>query len=206
MVDDHRLELSFKKGEMLIRQGAPLSHIFFIRHGFVKLYMEDGDDKVILNIAKPGTFLGVQALYGQAVSPFSAVAITDTEVCLKDIAVFRELVMQNPKFSSGVIEVLNDGLLHSYQRMFSLTTKQIDGRLSELLLFMSNVMHDSNPFTLSISRGEIADLISTTPESISRLLSDFKDQGIIKVMGRSIEILDANRLKSICRCESLSVY
>jgi len=199
-VDEHRTELSFKKGELLSKQGMFMSHVIYIRKGFVKLYLENDDDITILTIAKPGTFIGVQALYGEAVFPFSAEALTDVEVCLKDINVFRELVLENSEFAKGIIETLNIDLIKSYNRLFSLTTKQINGRFSELLLYMSNVLYESNPFQLTISRKDMADLISTSPESVSRLMSEFKEQGIIKGQGHTIEILDDIRLDTICKC------
>lgn len=205
-VDERRVELTYKQGEMLSKQGTLMSHIIYIRKGFVKLYLENEGEITILSIAKPGTFVGVQALYGEPAFPFSAEALTDTEVCLKDIGVFRDLVLENSRFAKGVIEILNASLVQSYKRMFSLTTKQIDARFSELLLYMQNVLYQSNPFKLTISRKEIAGLISTSPESVSRLIGDFKERGIIKGKGQTIEIVDASKLENICRCESLSVY
>lgn len=205
-VDEHRAELSYKKGELLSKQGMLMAHVIYIRKGFVKLYLENDGEATILSIAKPGTFIGVQALYGESVFPFSAEALTDTEVCLKDINVFRELVLENPEFSRGIIEILNANLIQSYKRMFSLSTRQIDARFSELLLYMRKVLYASNPFKLTISRKEIAGLIATSPESVSRLISDFKDKGIIKGKGQTIEILDASKLESICNCESLDIY
>ena len=205
-VNDHRTELTFKKGELLNKQGMFMSHIVYIRKGFVKIYMEDGDDLTALSIAKPGAFLGMHALHGQLIAPYSAEALTDTEVCLKDISVFKALLLENPEFASGVIEVLNAKLTQAYKRMFSLTTKHIDGRFSELLLYFSNVIYESNPFNLTIARKEIASLISATPESVSRLISQFKELSITKGKGNSIEILDFDQLKALCKCESLSIY
>jgi len=205
-VDERRSELTYKKGELLSKQGMLMSHIIYVRKGFVKLYLENKGEVTILSIAKPGTFIGVQALYGEPVFPFSAEALTDTEICLKDINVFRELVLENAEFARQVIEILNANLIQSYKRMFSLTTKQIDARFSELLLYMRNVLYESNPFRLTISRKEIAGLISTSPESVSRLISDFKERGIIRGKGHTIEIMDAGRLLDICNCESLDSY
>ena len=205
-VDEARAELTYKKGELLSKQGMLMSHIIYIRKGFVKLYLENDDEITILSIAKPGTFIGVQALYGESVFPFSAEALTDTEICLKDINVFRELVLENPGFAKGVIEILNANLIQSYKRMFSLTNKQIDARFSELLIFMRDVFYESNPFKLTISRKEMASLISTSPESVSRLISDFKDRGIISGKGQTIEVIDTDKLLDICKCESLAVY
>jgi CRP-like cAMP-binding protein len=205
-VGEHRVELSFKQGELLSKQGMLLSHIIYIKKGFAKLYVEKDGELVILGIAQPGTFVGIQALYGKVVFPFSVEAMTDTEVCMKDIKVFRELVLENSEFSKEIIEVLNLNLMQAYNRMFSLTTKQISGRFSELLFYMRNVLYESNPFTLTISKREIADLVSTSPESISRLFNEFREKGIIKVNGQTIEILDSDKLEALCKCKSLVAY
>ena len=85
-VDEHRVEISFKKGELLSKQGMLLSQIIYIRKGFAKLYVEQDGELVILGIAQPGTFVGLQALYGEVVFPFSVEAMTDTEVCMKENA------------------------------------------------------------------------------------------------------------------------
>jgi CRP/FNR family transcriptional regulator len=205
-VDEKRVELSFKRGELLSKQGMFLSHVIYIREGFAKLYKEQDGELIILGIAQPRTFVGIQALYGEVVFPFSVEAITDVEVCMKDINIFRELVLENAKFAKEVIEILNANLMQSYNRMFSLTTKQISGRFSELLFYLRNVLYESNPFALTISKKEMADLVSTTPESNSRLLSDFREQGIISVNGQNIEILDSDKLESLCKCKSLLAY
>ena len=181
-----------------------MSHIFYLRKGFAKLYLENGDEVITVGIARPGSFIGIQAMYGEPVFPFSAEAMTDVEVCLKDISLFRELVLENSKFAKGVIEILNKDLIQSYNRMLSLTTKQIDGRFSELLMFLSTIFYESNPFTLTISRKEIADLISTSPESVSRLISNFRSQGVISASGHKIELLDMDKLQSMCDCDLLS--
>ena len=71
---------------------------------------------------------------------------------------------------------------------------------------MCNVLYKSNPFKLTILRTDIADLVSTSPESISRLFNEFKEKGIIKVNGQTIEILDSDKLESLCKCKSLVAY
>jgi len=202
-LDAGRSELYFRKGELLSKQGMLMTHVFFLRTGFAKLFLENAGERIILGIARPGSFIGIQSLYGEPVFPFSAEAMTDTEVCLKDISVFRELVLENSTFAKGVIEILNTDLIQSFNRMFSLTTRQIDGRFSELLLFLANVFYQSNPFELTISRREIAELISTTPESVSRLIGKFKNEGIIAGSGHTIEILDLDALEDMCHCKLL---
>ena len=205
-VDEHRVELSFKKGELMSKQGMLMSHVIYIREGFAKLYMEQDGELIIIGIAQPGTFVGVQALYGEVAFPFSVEAMTDTEVCMKDINIFREMVLENSEFAKGIIQILNANLMQAYNRMFSLSTKQIGGRFSELLLYMRNVLYESNPFKVTISKREIAELVSTSPESISRLINEFREQGIIEVDGQTIEIIDSDKLEALCKCKSLLAY
>lgn len=205
-VGERRVSLSFKKGELLCKQGSLMSQVIYIREGFVKIFMEHAGETVIIGIAQPYSFVGIQALYGSPVFPFSVEAMTDTEVCMKDINTFRELVLENPEFAQGIIEVLNANLMQSYNRIFTLTTRQISARFSELLFYMRNVLYASNPFELTISRKELAELVSTTPESVSRMLADLREREIIKVNGQSIEILDSDQLQSMCMCQSLSAY
>ena len=119
-VNERRIELTFKKGELLTKQGMLMSHIFYLRKGFAKLFLENDGELITVGIARPGSFIGIQAMYGEPVFPFSAEAMTDTEVCLKDISLFRDLVLENSKFAKGVIEILNKDLIHSYNRIFIL--------------------------------------------------------------------------------------
>lgn len=196
-VDRNRTELNYRKGEILCKQGTFVSSLIFVKKGFVKVFLENGDDPTILSVVKPGSFIGLQSLYGENIFHYSAEAMTETEICLTDVNTFRELILENSQFAKGIIETLNEDLIKSYSRLFSLTQKHINGRFAELLLFMSNTLYAQNPFKLTISRKDMADLISTSPESVSRLMSEFKEQGIIKAKGHIIEILDKSRLESI---------
>lgn len=181
----------------MCKQGTFVSSLIFVRKGFVKVFLENGDDPTIISVVKSGSFIGLQSLYGENIFHYSAEAMTDTEICLTDINTFRELILENSNFAKGIIETLNGDLISSYGRLFSLTQKHINGRFAELLLFMSKTLYGENPFKLTISRKDMADLISTSPESVSRLMSEFKEQGIITAKGHIIEILDKSRLENI---------
>ncbi len=196
-IDEHRTELSFKQGELLSKQGMLISQIIYVTKGFAKLYLEHDNEITTIALAKPGTFIGIQTLYGQTTSAFSVEALTDVEVCMKDITVFREMVLENPGFARGIIELLNTELTQSYKRTLSLTKKHINARFSEMLFYLSDILYQSNPFDLALSRRDLADLIATTPESISRLIKEFKKQGLIEVKGHSLKIIDRKKLKAV---------
>jgi CRP/FNR family transcriptional regulator len=205
LVDENRSELSFRQGELLLKQGSLRSHIIYIRTGFAKIYYEKENEIIVLGIATPGSFVGIQWLYGMQKLPFSVEALVDTDVCLKSLDIFKQLILENPRFASEVINHLSRELTQTHQRMFSLVTKQVNARFAELLLFMRNVMYQENPFKLTISKREIAGLISTSPENLSRLIASFKKKGIIRTKASVIEIIDENALGELCLCDVSSV-
>ena len=90
---------------------------------------------------------------------------------------------------------VSNGLLH---RMARLSQKNIDGALSILLLEFSEI-YNSKRYTLPVLRKELADILGYSKESVINTLSKFNREGIIKVLDRKIEILDAPRLKQISK-------
>jgi CRP/FNR family transcriptional regulator len=198
-VDHHRSELSYRKGEILCKQGSFISNMMFIKTGLVKLYLENGDNPTIISIEKNGYFIGLPSLFVEDVFHYSVEALTDVEVCLVDINTFKELLSENSGFATAIVGYLNNDLVYSYNRMASLTQKHINGRFAELLLYLSNRIYESNPFKTSISRKDMADLIATSHESISRLVKKFKEDEIINHNGHEFEILNKDKLKQISK-------
>ena len=62
-VDQHRTELSYRKGEILGKQGAFISNMIFIKSGLVKIYLEDEIHPPIISLEGPGYFIGLPSLY-----------------------------------------------------------------------------------------------------------------------------------------------
>jgi len=196
-VSDNRSEVAFKQGQLLFKEGMFVSQVFYIRTGFVKIFRESDDELAVMSIAGPGSFVGIQALFGVDAFPFSAMALTDTEACLKEIDVFRSLVLENASFAAEIIEVLGAELNDMYGRLRRYATKDIHTRFARLLIFMRMTMYASNPFQITISRKDMADIIHTSPESISRLISEFRHENVISSNGQNMEILDEHRLAAM---------
>ena len=87
--------------------------------------MEQDGELIIIGIAQPGTFVGVQALYGEVAFPFSVEAMTDTEVCMKDIKVFRDKGII--KVNGQTIEILDSDKLESLCKCKSLVAYAVQG-------------------------------------------------------------------------------
>lgn len=198
IADSSRAEIHYKKGEMVAKQGNFYTHILYIQSGMVKVYKELSDgSNLILNIFKEGSLIGLPFLFNNQVLDYSVSAIEDTDICAIDRKTFESLVHQNSNFAAEVINLLNQCTLYNYDRIVSLTHKQLNGRFAETLIFLSEKIYENTRFKLTLSRKDLAEYTGVSVMSIIRAIKDFKADGIIDVQGNQIEILNPEALERI---------
>jgi len=198
LIDEHSVSINFKKGETVCKQGAFASHIFFLEDGLVKVYLEEKNKNLILNLSTSKSLLGLASVFeGNNKLPYSISTYTDSKIRMIDIQIFKQLLNQNPTFSFRIISILNESTAQIYGRFFSLTQKQLHGRLADILLCISTRIFKKNTFELPLSRADLGDLTGMSTESIIRMMKEFKDDGLIGMHCKSIELLDIARLERI---------
>ncbi len=104
---------------------------------------------------------------------------------------------QNFEFTKEIIDILSANSLQIYGRFFCLTYKQAFGRLADILLCLSDRIFKTTEFDLPLSRKELAELSGMSAETVIRMLKEFNVEGIIKMNGKAIEVIDYQRLKQI---------
>lgn len=109
----------------------------------------------------------------------------------------KEFVRVNGKFAEGLIKDISHKSQNTFGKLLDLTQKKMHGRLSDGLLYLSEELFKANRFECIITRQEIGELTNMTKESVVRILTEFQKDGIVKVEGSYIEILDKKRLKQI---------
>jgi CRP/FNR family transcriptional regulator len=190
--------LTYRKGETLIKQGTFASSIFYIESGLVKVFIEGNSKNLILNITPHRNLLGLQAVFeGNNTYPYSVCCYSETVVRSVDIAIFKQLIRQNAAFANRIINHLNENTAQIYGRFYSLTRKQLHGRLADILLCLSNRIFKSDTFILPLTRNDLGELTSMATESIIRLMKEFRDDGLIRISGKTIQLLDIQRLQRI---------
>ena len=198
LIDEHSVSINFKKGETVCKRGAFASHIYFLEEGLVKVYLEERNKNLILTLFTKNNLLGMSSLYeGNNKLSYSVSTYTDSRVRMIDIQIFRQLLKQNSEFSYRVINLLNEKTSQIYGRFFSLTQKQLHGRLADILLCLANRIFKSSKFELPLSRADLGDLTGMSTESVIRMMKEFKDDGLIDMHCKSIELLDIARLERI---------
>ena len=198
MIEDNMVEVEFEKGETICKQGAFASHIAVLDEGLAKIYKEGGNDTLILKILPAVNIIGLSVLFdGNNVFHYSAMAYLKSKVRMIEINTFKQLINTNAKFASKIISLLSENTVTTHGRFFCLTKKQTYGRFADILLCLSQRIYKTDNFPLQLSRKELAELSSMSVESITRILTKFKDDGLITVGQDFIEILNPERLNKI---------
>lgn len=199
ILDEGCSKTKYKKGELIFKEGAPAQHITYVRSGFIKLIKQGiGGKDFILSVSKKGAYLGIQNLNRKStINYFSGIAVTDSEVCFIDIECFSRLLKQNGTFATEVITTIFNDEMNYFDRLVNNVQQQLPGRLANTLSYFQNEVYNSNPFNLNLTKAELAALIGTSRESVSRILKEFQDAKIIKMEKNKFTILDEKKLNEI---------
>jgi CRP-like cAMP-binding protein len=189
LINDSTYFVPYKKGDIIFRQNTPTSHIMFIKSGLVKIYKEGRNNKVyIIEVSKANNFIGLSSIFSEGVFHFSASAIDVTEIYYIDIGVFKNIIHENGNYAIQMMKQISNNALQTIDKLINITQKQLPGRIAEIILYFSKEIYNANKFEFPLTRQELAELAATTKESFIRTLSEFKNDKIIELDGRMVEI------------------
>lgn len=198
LIDSNSVNIKYKKGEIICKQGSFASHIMLVKSGLVKVFLECKENVLVLKIVSQGNMIGLTSLNEENNTfQYSAQAYIDTEIQEIDINVIRKIILENPEFSKGIINILNMNNVQINSRFFCLTFKQSYGRLADIILCLSDRVFRNTEFHLPLNRKEIAELTGLSTETVVRLLKKFKEDQLIDIKNKVIRILDYEKLSLI---------
>lgn len=193
-------EANFEKGDIILAEGSRTSHIVYLREGLVKEYGKKGlHEEHILQVVKPHSYLGLHSIFSDSNNHYSYAALTPVRVCFIELSVFSNFIRDNGRFGYEILSSVCNDSLNNYHRFIDQHQKKIYGKVADALLYFSTLIFEKDKFELPLSRKEIAYMIGTSRESVSKQISGFEQDNIIAVSGRNIEILDMQRLQNISR-------
>jgi CRP-like cAMP-binding protein len=197
---NNKEEQSFRKGEVINHEGEKITNFKYLKSGLVKLYRRTstGDEQVI-TITRPFEFVSNMSIFSEERYQYSVSALEDSVVCLVKLEFIKELFLRNGGFAMGLlskISMINDKII---AQTLDIRQKNLIGRVAYVLLYFTNEIYCSRVFDLPVSRKEIADYIGMSTANVIRTLSDFKKEGIIRVFGKTIEIVELSKLEIISK-------
>lgn len=195
------IERSFRKGAIIFMEGDPGEAFYFIKSGKVKVYKTtpDGREHIFTILSEGGVFAEV-TLFNDIPYPASAEVLEDAEIGMIKNKELEDLIRTNADIALQIIKVLSKKLFSSQQKVKELALGDTYTRIAKTLITFAedHGTQTSNgiEIRLNISRQELANMIGTARETVSRSLSQFKKEGSIDIEGKKITIKNMEKLKS----------
>jgi CRP/FNR family transcriptional regulator, polysaccharide utilization system transcription regulator len=181
-------QVRYKKKEMLVKQNSHATNVYFLKSGLVKVFTERRNDKnIIIKVITPNNFIGLANLFS-TINNFSAVALQDCEICVLPKESLISSILQNKSLAKYILELQSNYNAFIIDKISSLGTKQMHGRLADIILYLCGEEFEGTNVFDFIARKDIAEMAGMSAESAIRLLTEFKNDGLIKANGKKIEI------------------
>ncbi|MBW1659978.1 MAG: Crp/Fnr family transcriptional regulator [Deltaproteobacteria bacterium] len=198
-------EKTFGKGEMIFYEGDESLGFYLLISGLIKIYKLSPEGKEqILQFIRPNETFGEVVVFSGKAFPANAEAVKGSHVLLFPRKDFLNFIHRNPDVALTMLAILSERLRRFTLQVENLSLKEVPGRLATYFLYLSREEGKGETFTLEISKGQLASLLGTIPETLSRILSRMKDQRIIEVDGNHIRLLDFSRLISLSEGDKLT--
>ena len=188
-------------GQHLYRTGEPAEMLHVVRSGFMRssVVTTDGREQVT-RFHMMGDLIGLAAMAGQPHTT-DAVALEDTEVCEIPFAALQRLTLRIPALQHRLYCLMMQEIQAERDALVLLGTMRAEERVASFLLDLGERYHSlgfsASRFVLRMSRADIGSYLGLRLETVSRLLSRFQTEGLLRVEGKSVQILDAEGLHSL---------
>jgi CRP-like cAMP-binding protein len=198
--DRRKLAHEYDRGQVIFYEGNPPFAVYCIRSGVVKLYKSGGDDRTVaIRLLGPGEVLGYRALLAGELYAATAEAVEKTVVCTIAKEAFEELLHNDAEMAFRFIAKLATELRISEEELVSRTQMTARQRTARFLVWVLDTLQTGTRgrarITLPLLREEIAQMIGTTPETLSRVLREFAAERILKVDRKTIEVTNRRALR-----------
>ena len=169
----------------------------YLRSGLAKIHIAGPYHEQIVRIVKAPSYLGLPTTFGDKINQYSVTVIDTAEVCFIDINTFRSLLKTNSDFSYEILLEICNNELEVFHRCANRTQKQMRGKIADVLIELSERIYDSDIFKIPLTQEDLGNLVDSSRESISRVLTEFEKDGIIKLSGKKVEIINKKSLSLI---------
>jgi CRP-like cAMP-binding protein len=197
-------EYGYKPGETIYHSGDRAANLYVVAAGKVKLLRHtlSGQD-VLLNILVPGDFFGSLTTLGEEVLPDTAQAQTAACVLAISAERFRALLQQYASVAMAVLDITATRLQEAQETVRQLSAHPVEQRLAVTLLKLADKLGEPNDLGLLIqmplSRDDLAQLIGSSTETVSRIMSQFQKERIIQSGRQWVAINNRLRLEQIAQ-------
>lgn len=194
------IERRYKKNMIIFMEGEPGEGFHYVKTGKVKIVRMTPDGREhIINILGPGEVFAEVLLFNRGPYPATAAALEDSVIGIIKNNDLENVVADNARIALHIIRVMNKKLLHAQMKIKTLALSDTYSRTAQILTRLSQQYGRPVPGGLQIdvdmTRQDLANLIGTTRETVSRVLSSMKKDKVLAFSDQQIIILDSKRLE-----------
>ena len=189
------IEKNFARGETIFFEGDEAKGFYIVSGGQVKVFkMNPLGKEHILHIFGAGEPIGEVPVFHSQPFPASAEALVKSSLLYFQRNDFVNLIKEHPSVSLNMLALLSMRLRQFASQIENLSLKEVPARLANYLIYISEEQDRTDTVQLSVSKGQLASLLGTIPETLSRIFAKMSDEGLIRVEGRTITILNRQGL------------
>ncbi|SFL85337.1 Crp/Fnr family transcriptional regulator [Halanaerobium salsuginis] len=203
LIEKIAFEKNYQKGEYIFFEGDPGNKFFIIKSGQVKLtkMIADGSEQ-ILNIFSDNDIIAEIVAFDKGNYPASAITITETTMIVFAQTELENLILKYPNIAIKLLREMSGRLRRAQKNVRDLALKDSSAKVAELLLFLSQkygLKNDKDQISLDIAltQQELASMIGSSRETVSRILNQFENKGLIKTSRKKILIYQLEKLKNL---------
>lgn len=198
MLERILIEKRFSRNENIFSEGSEPAGFYIILKGRVKVFKLSADGKEqILHFAGTHELLGAVSAFAGSPYPANAEAMEKTTAYFFPRRDFLTLIKKDPSIVMNMMANLAMRLQHFTRMIENLSLKEVPGRLAAYLLYLCKQSECSEVIEIDVSKGQLASLLGTIPETISRILKKMREKRIVSVSGRKIKLLNKMALHDI---------
>ncbi len=194
---DKKIKHFKRKSEIFSESDNPLS-VFYIKSGNVKTFKSHPEGKeLIMNLYKGNDFFGFESVLQNSTYLESAIALEDSEIVIIPKQDFLTLLYKQRDVAASFISLLCKKVAERENQLLNLAYSSVRQRTAEALLKVNQLKEEKEK--IGMSRDDLAKIVGTAPESVIRVLSDFKEEGLIEVESGKIKVLQPAKLEKVVR-------
>ncbi len=184
--------------QMLFSDGEESRGFFLVLEGRVKVFKVSPEGKEqILHLLGPGEPVGQVAVFAGSPFPASAQAIEKCRLLYFSRQALRELIAAKPSLALNMLAILSRRLVEFTQQIENLSLKEVPARLAAYLLLLLKEQNRTDRVVLNSTKAQLASIIGTIPETLSRVFGRMAQAGMIQVKGRTIRLIDTEALATV---------
>lgn len=199
------IDRQYRRGESIFMEGDEADGFYIVANGQVKIFKTSLEGKEqILHIYGPGNPFGEVPVFSGSRFPANAQALVKSHVLFLPRNAFVNLIAEHPSLSMNMLGELSMRLRQFTVQIENLSLKEVPSRLASYLTVLAEEQGQANRVTLTISKGQLASLLGTIPETLSRIFAKMTSQNLIRVEGKEIHLLDFHGLEDLSTAGKLA--